>query len=138
MITWAIGHLIELAEPDQYDDKYKKWSIDHLPIIQQEFKLVPNPRTIDQLKVIAELAKRCDRLVNACDAGREGQQTASCAVTNLFSLINERNCCFVHNPMCAPPPFLYFHFNRFRSLHNIFYRLNNGIVIVCNKHPSVF
>ncbi|SEB55358.1 type IA DNA topoisomerase [Paenibacillus sp. GP183] len=79
IITWAIGHLIELAEPDQYDDKYKKWSIDHLPIIPQEFKLVPNPRTIDQLKVIAELAKRCDRLVNACDAGREGQ--------HIFSLI---------------------------------------------------
>jgi DNA topoisomerase-3 len=79
IITWAIGHLIELAEPDQYDDKYKKWSIEHLPIIPQDFKLVPNPRTIDQLKVIDELAKRCDRLVNACDAGREGQ--------HIFSLI---------------------------------------------------
>ncbi|MFC5453000.1 type IA DNA topoisomerase [Paenibacillus aestuarii] len=79
IITWAIGHLIELAEPDQYDEKYKKWSIDHLPIIPQTFKLVPNPRTYDQLKVIAELAKKCDKLVNACDAGREGQ--------HIFSLI---------------------------------------------------
>jgi DNA topoisomerase-3 len=79
IITWAIGHLIELAEPDYYDDKYKKWRIEHLPIIPEDFKLVPNPRTIDQLKVIAELAKRCDRLVNACDAGREGQ--------HIFSLI---------------------------------------------------
>ncbi|MCD1257536.1 DNA topoisomerase 3 [Paenibacillus athensensis] len=79
IITWAIGHLIELAEPDQYDDKYKKWSIEHLPIIPEEFRLVPNPRTFDQLKVIDELAKRCDRLVNACDAGREGQ--------HIFSLI---------------------------------------------------
>jgi len=79
IITWAIGHLIELAEPDQYDEKYKKWSIDHLPIIPQTFKLVPNPRTFDQLKVIAELAKKCDKLVNACDAGREGQ--------HIFSLI---------------------------------------------------
>ncbi|MBP1995289.1 DNA topoisomerase 3 [Paenibacillus eucommiae] len=79
IITWAIGHLIELAEPNHYDDKYKKWSIEHLPIIPEEFKLIPNPRTLDQLKVIAELAKRCDRLVNACDAGREGQ--------HIFSLI---------------------------------------------------
>lgn len=79
IITWAIGHLIELAEPDQYDDKYKKWNISHLPIIPDEFKLIPNPRTYDQLKVIAELAKKCDQLVNACDAGREGQ--------HIFSLI---------------------------------------------------
>ncbi|MEC0232505.1 type IA DNA topoisomerase [Paenibacillus alba] len=79
IITWAIGHLIELAEPDKYDDKYKKWNINHLPIIPEEFKLIPNPRTYDQLKVIAELAKQCDQLVNACDAGREGQ--------HIFSLI---------------------------------------------------
>ncbi|NEW06569.1 DNA topoisomerase III [Paenibacillus sp. SYP-B3998] len=79
IITWAIGHLIELAEPDKYDDKYKKWSIEHLPIIPDTFKLIPNPRTYDQLKVIAELAKKCDKLVNACDAGREGQ--------HIFSLI---------------------------------------------------
>lgn len=73
IITWAIGHLIGLAEPDAYDDKYKKWSIYHLPIIPEEFRLIPNPRTKDQLKIISELAKQCDSLVNACDAGREGQ-----------------------------------------------------------------
>lgn len=79
IITWAIGHLIGLAEPDAYDDKYKKWNINDLPIIPERFKLVPNPKTKDQLKVIAELAKRCDMLINACDAGREGQ--------HIFSLI---------------------------------------------------
>lgn len=73
IITWAIGHLIGLAEPDAYDDKYKKWSIHHLPIIPDEFRLVPNERTKDQLKVIGDLAKQCNSLVNACDAGREGQ-----------------------------------------------------------------
>jgi DNA topoisomerase-3 len=73
VITWAIGHLIGLAEPDHYDDKYKKWRFDDLPIIPDEFKLLPNPKTRDQLKVIAELARTCDRIVNACDAGREGQ-----------------------------------------------------------------
>ncbi|MVP02399.1 DNA topoisomerase 3 [Paenibacillus lutrae] len=79
IITWAIGHLIELAEPDKYDDKYKKWRFEHLPIIPDEFKLLPNPRTKDQLKVIAGLAKECGSIVNACDAGREGQ--------HIFSLI---------------------------------------------------
>jgi DNA topoisomerase-3 len=73
IITWAIGHLISLAEPDKYDDKYKKWNLGDLPIIPEIFKLLPNERTKSQLDVIAELSKRCDRLVNACDAGREGQ-----------------------------------------------------------------
>ncbi|MDQ0111340.1 type IA DNA topoisomerase [Paenibacillus harenae] len=79
IITWAIGHLIGLAEPDAYDDRYKKWNINDLPIIPDKFKLIPNRKTMDQLKVIADLAKRSDRLVNSCDAGREGQY--------IFSLI---------------------------------------------------
>ncbi|WP_080832377.1 type IA DNA topoisomerase [Cohnella massiliensis] len=79
IITWAIGHLIGLAEPDRYDDKYKKWNFGDLPIIPEQFKLLPNPKTKDQLAVIRELASRCDSLVNACDAGREGQ--------HIFSLI---------------------------------------------------
>ncbi|GIP41099.1 DNA topoisomerase [Paenibacillus sp. J31TS4] len=79
IITWAIGHLITLAEPDRYDDRYKKWNLADLPIIPETFKLIPNAKTKDQLKVIAELAKQCGELVNACDAGREGQ--------HIFSLI---------------------------------------------------
>lgn len=73
IITWAIGHLIGLAEPDHYDDRYKRWNFGDLPIIPDAFKLLPNVKTKDQLKVIAEVAKKCDRVVNACDAGREGQ-----------------------------------------------------------------
>lgn len=79
IITWAIGHLVTLAEPDKYDDKYRKWSLQQLPIIPEQFLLVPNEKTKSQLEVIADLAKRCGRLVNACDAGREGQY--------IFSLI---------------------------------------------------
>ena len=79
IITWAIGHLVELAEPDAYDEKYKKWNINDLPIIPDTFKLVPNRKTRDQLKVIAQLAKRSNLLINSCDAGREGQ--------HIFSLI---------------------------------------------------
>lgn len=73
IITWAIGHLIGLAEPDHYDRKYKKWSIHDLPIIPPSFQLLPNPKTKSQLQVIGKMAKQCDRIVNACDAGREGQ-----------------------------------------------------------------
>ncbi|CAM4204846.1 type IA DNA topoisomerase [Paenibacillus tarimensis] len=73
IITWAIGHLVSLAEPDQYDARYKRWNAEDLPIIPDTFKLWPNPRTKDQLKTIGELAKRCGDMVNACDAGREGQ-----------------------------------------------------------------
>lgn len=73
IISWAIGHLLELADPEKYDTRYKKWSMDHLPIIPPSFKLVPNYKTRDQLKVIGELAKRANLIINACDAGREGQ-----------------------------------------------------------------
>jgi DNA topoisomerase-3 len=73
IITWAIGHLIGLAEPDHYDPKYKKWNFQDLPIIPDRFKLLPNPRTKEQLKAIQTLASQCSEIVNACDAGREGQ-----------------------------------------------------------------
>lgn len=82
IITWAIGHLLGLAEPDAYDDKYKRWNFGDLPILPEQFKIVPNPRTKDQLKTIDELAKRCSALVNACDAGREGQY--------IFALIQQQ------------------------------------------------
>ncbi|MGC5772943.1 DNA topoisomerase 3 [Paenibacillus pabuli] len=82
IITWAIGHLLGLAEPDAYDTKYKRWNIGDLPIIPDQFKIVPNPRTKDQLKIIGELAKRASAIVNACDAGREGQY--------IFALIQQQ------------------------------------------------
>ncbi|AZK47403.1 type IA DNA topoisomerase [Paenibacillus lentus] len=82
IITWAIGHLLGLAEPDAYDEKYKRWNFGDLPILPKQFKIVPNPKTKDQLKTIGELAKRCDRIVNACDAGREGQY--------IFALIQQQ------------------------------------------------
>ncbi|NMO95933.1 DNA topoisomerase 3 [Paenibacillus lemnae] len=82
IITWAVGHLVSLAEPDAYDPKYKRWSIKDLPIIPEQFKIVPNPKTKDQLKVIGELAKKCNSIVNACDAGREGQY--------IFALIQQQ------------------------------------------------
>lgn len=73
IITWAIGHLLTLAEPDSYDPKYKKWNFSDLPIMPDSFKIMASARTKDQLKAIGELAKQCTSIVNACDAGREGQ-----------------------------------------------------------------
>jgi len=76
VITWAVGHLVGLAEPDAYDPKLKKWRYADLPIVPDEFKLVPNDeRSAKQLKVIHRQMARddIDDVINACDAGREGE-----------------------------------------------------------------
>src|ERR687896_2157972 len=76
VITWAVGHLVGLAEPDAYDPKLKKWRFADLPIIPERFKLVPNDdRAAKQLRAIHRLMADgdVDRIVNACDAGREGE-----------------------------------------------------------------
>src|ERR687892_1315875 len=76
VITWAVGHLVGLAEPDAYDPKLKKWRFADLPIIPDEFKLVPNDeRAAKQLRAIHRLMadSEVDQIVNACDAGREGE-----------------------------------------------------------------
>ena len=75
-MTWAVGHLVQLAEPDEYDPKYKKWRMADLPIVPDQFKLVVrDERSKKQMSVITKLLKRADvdRVVNACDAGREGE-----------------------------------------------------------------
>jgi DNA topoisomerase-3 len=77
VITWAVGHLVQLAEPEEYDEKWKKWRLDDLPIVPPDgFKLVPRDvKSKKQLKLIETLLKRedVDRIINACDAGREGE-----------------------------------------------------------------
>src|SRR3954447_34809 len=76
VITWAVGHLVGLAEPDAYDPKLKKWRFADLPIIPDQFKLVPNDdRSAKQLRAIHKLMAddEIDEIVNACDAGREGE-----------------------------------------------------------------
>jgi DNA topoisomerase III len=74
-ITWAIGHLITLAEPDDYDKKYKFWALSTLPIIPEEFTLKPIKGNKERLTVIKKLAnkKEVTEIINACDAGREGE-----------------------------------------------------------------
>jgi DNA topoisomerase III len=76
VITWAVGHLVQLAEPEDYDEKWKKWRMADLPIVPDEFKLIPrDTKSKKQLNAILKLMKRADvdRIVNACDAGREGE-----------------------------------------------------------------
>ena len=76
VITWAIGHLVGLAQPEAYDEKLKKWRYADLPIVPKEFKLVPNDdKAKKQLQVIHRLIRSddVDQVVNACDAGREGE-----------------------------------------------------------------
>src|SRR4051794_6894755 len=76
IISWAVGHLVQLAEPDEYEDKYKKWRMADLPIVPAKFKLVVrDERSQKQMSVVKTLLKRddVDVVINACDAGREGE-----------------------------------------------------------------
>jgi DNA topoisomerase-3 len=76
VITWAVGHLVGLAAPDEYDPKFKRWRFADLPILPPTFKLVPNDeRSKKQLEAIHRLIRsdEIDLIVNACDAGREGE-----------------------------------------------------------------
>src|ERR1700739_2102633 len=76
VVTWAVGHLVQLADPDEYDDKFKKWRMDDLPIVPDRFKLVVrDERSRKQMSVVSrQLAREdVDEVVNACDAGREGE-----------------------------------------------------------------
>jgi DNA topoisomerase-3 len=76
VVTWAVGHLVQLADPDEYDDRYKKWRMADLPIVPPAFKLVVrDERSKKQMNVIKRQLGREDieTVVNACDAGREGE-----------------------------------------------------------------
>lgn len=76
VVTWAIGHLLSLAPPEAYDPKFKRWRAEDLPIRPASFKLSAiDKRSRQQLAVIRKLAQRVEiaEVVNACDAGREGE-----------------------------------------------------------------
>ena len=75
VVTSAVGHLVEIAAPEQFDVKRGKWSFAHLPVLPPYFDLKPIDKTKSRLSAVVKLAKRKDvgRLINACDAGREGE-----------------------------------------------------------------
>ena len=75
VLSSAVGHLLELTVPEEYEVKRGKWSFTHLPVIPPHFALQPIDKSADRLKVLTKLIKRkdVDGLINACDAGREGE-----------------------------------------------------------------
>lgn len=75
LVSWCVGHLVELAEPETYDSKYETWKKEDLPIIPDEFQYQVASATRKQFKVLKELLHRddVDCVTNACDAGREGE-----------------------------------------------------------------
>jgi DNA topoisomerase-3 len=75
VVTSAVGHLVEIKAPDEYDVKRGKWSFAHLPVVPPHFDLAPIDKAKSRLTAVVKLAKRKDvtELINACDAGREGE-----------------------------------------------------------------
>lgn len=78
IVTWALGHLITLADPENYDAKYKSWNMEDLPMLPQKMKLVPIKQTRKQYETVKSLMTRkdVDSIVIATDAGREGELVA--------------------------------------------------------------
>ena len=75
IVSWCVGHLLGLAQPDAYGEQYARWNIADLPILPNPWIYKPNESTKKQLKILKELLNRPDveTVVNACDAGREGE-----------------------------------------------------------------
>jgi len=87
IVSWCVGHLIELAQPQDYDEKYEKWRFTDLPILPDEWKTVVSSATKKQYGILKKLMHREDveAVINACDAGREGEA--------IFRLVYEKAGC---------------------------------------------
>ena len=86
-VSWCVGHLIQMANPDAYDEKYAKWNMADLPIIPSDYKYEVAKSTKKQFAILKKLMndKEIDTVINACDAGREGE--------SIFRLVyNQVNC----------------------------------------------
>src|SRR5690606_20432785 len=78
IVTWALGHLVTLADPEAYDDKYKNWKLEDLPMLPKPLKLVVMKKTGKQFQAVKQQLNRNDvnEIVIATDAGREGELVA--------------------------------------------------------------
>ena len=87
LISWCVGHLVELAEPESYDEKYQIWKKEDLPIIPKSWEYQVSEPTKKQFQILKDLMKRddVDVVINACDAGREGEL--------IFRLVYEKAGC---------------------------------------------
>lgn len=72
-VTWLFGHILEQYSPDEYDEKYKRWHIEDLPIVPSVWKLKVKPDAKKQYKIVSALAKEADEIIHAGDPDREGQ-----------------------------------------------------------------
>ncbi len=75
-VTWCIGHLVETAQPEAYDEKYKRWSLEQLPILPPHWRVEVKPKTAAQFKVVKKLIGQATELIIATDADREGEMIA--------------------------------------------------------------
>ncbi|KGD73146.1 DNA topoisomerase III [Tatumella morbirosei] len=73
VVTWCVGHLLEQAQPENYDPRYARWSLADLPIVPEKWLLKPRPEVAKQLRVIEELLQQATQVVHAGDPDREGQ-----------------------------------------------------------------
>ncbi len=73
VVSWCIGHLLELAEPEEYDPRFKKWQIDHLPIMPAQWQYQPKKNTKKQFTILRRLIKKASSIVHVGDPDREGQ-----------------------------------------------------------------
>ena len=73
IVTWAYGHVLQQAEPQDYDAKYKQWRVEDLPIVPTKWQLLISPNSRDQFELICRLIEQADSIVNAGDPDREGQ-----------------------------------------------------------------
>ena len=87
LVSWCVGHLVELAPPNIYDAKYVKWSIADLPILPQKWQYLVSASTKKQFGILQKLMNRpdVDSIVNSCDSGREGEL--------IFRLVYEQAGC---------------------------------------------
>ncbi len=78
IVTWGLGHLVTLADPEDYDKKYKEWKMEHLPMMPETFKLEVMKQTSRQYNIVKTLIYRNDvnEIIIATDAGREGELVA--------------------------------------------------------------
>jgi DNA topoisomerase-3 len=70
IVSWCIGHILEQADPEVYNDDFKKWRMEHLPIIPEQWQLTPKAQTRSQLNVLRKLVKNASEIIHAGDPDR--------------------------------------------------------------------
>ena len=73
IVTWGFGHILRQAEPEEYDEKYKRWRMEDLPIIPEKWRLLVSESCVKQFEIVRGLIERADEVVHAGDPDREGQ-----------------------------------------------------------------